>query len=220
MKISQIIEKSRKKNEELTGIVKIIRTISYYLTPPFIFLRIKANNITYLMIFTGIISSLLMLLGQPLYYALAFLFMLIHIELDFIDGNVARYFNQTSKKGVFLDSIGHLITNMLIWSCAGIGLFLLNENLIYIIIGFTIPLIQFGIHVLREEKNKLIESKATKTTKANSLVKEIYIFVFDYRLIWITFISLIGFLKEALIFFFVVTVIEGILKLRNLMKFH
>ena len=91
-----------------------LRRISLYLTRLLLNTPITANGVTYLMIITGIsISAVLQVPGMT-GLVLAFLLSQLQMLWDCCDGEIARWRNTLSPKGVFLDRVGHYLTESLI----------------------------------------------------------------------------------------------------------
>lgn len=91
-----------------------LRRISLYLTRILLKTPITANGVTYLMIATGVsISAALQISGVT---GLVFAFLLSQLQMlwDCCDGEIARWRNTQSPKGVFLDRLGHYLTESLI----------------------------------------------------------------------------------------------------------
>lgn len=113
-----------------------IRTISKYFT--FIFLKtsITANHITFLSIICGVLGSLFLMIGLPLYFFVGALFFHLGFILDCVDGEVARIKKQQSIKGIYLDTLGHYLVNPLRFIGLTIGLSKIYPSYIYLIIIF------------------------------------------------------------------------------------
>ena len=91
-----------------------LRRISLYLTKLLLKTSITANGITYLMIASGISISLALQINGWIGLILALLLSQIQMLCDCCDGEVARWRNTQSPKGVFLDRVGHYLTEALI----------------------------------------------------------------------------------------------------------
>ena len=91
-----------------------LRKMSPYLTRLLLKTPITANGVTYLMIFTGLsISAALQIPGMA-GLVLAFFLSQLQMLWDCCDGEVARWRNTQSPKGVFLDRVGHYLTESLL----------------------------------------------------------------------------------------------------------
>jgi len=91
-----------------------LRRISPYLTRVLLKTPITANGVTYLMIITGISISLALQVSGVTGIVLAFLFSQLQMLWDCCDGEIARWRETQSPKGVFLDRVGHYLTESFI----------------------------------------------------------------------------------------------------------
>ena len=91
-----------------------LRRISPYLTRALLKTPITANGVTYLMIITGISISLALQISGITGLVLAFLLSQLQMLWDCCDGEIARWRETQSPKGVFLDRVGHYLTESLI----------------------------------------------------------------------------------------------------------
>lgn len=91
-----------------------LRRISPYLTRILLKTPITANGVTWLMVATGMSAALALLIpGLPGAFLAALLGQL-QMLWDCSDGEVARWRQTTSPKGVFIDRVGHYTTEGLI----------------------------------------------------------------------------------------------------------
>jgi len=91
-----------------------LRRISLYLTKLLLKTPITANGVTYLMILTGVSISAALQISGITGLILAFLLSQLQMLWDCCDGEIARWRNTQSPKGVFLDRVGHYLTESLI----------------------------------------------------------------------------------------------------------
>lgn len=91
-----------------------LRRISPYLTRALLKTPISANGVTYLMIITGISISLALQISGITGLVLAFLLSQLQMLWDCCDGEIARWRETQSPKGVFLDRVGHYLTESFI----------------------------------------------------------------------------------------------------------
>ena len=111
------------------------RPISYVLTVPFLYLKIKPNTISFLSFFPSIIGFLLLGFGSTkcLQIIGAVLFMIWNF-MDGIDGNVARYTKQTSQLGTLWDATSGYLAMMLMYFAPGIAVMNVSET---VMLGFV-----------------------------------------------------------------------------------
>lgn len=112
--ISQPVSVTGRTNAEHWVADLYLRRISPYLTRILLKTPITANGVTYLMIFTGISVSAALLIPGYSGILLALLLTQLQMLWDCCDGEIARWRNTQSPKGVFLDRVGHYLTESLI----------------------------------------------------------------------------------------------------------
>lgn len=91
-----------------------LRQISPYLTKALLKTSITANGVTYLMIITGVSISAALQIPGIAGLALALFLSQLQMLFDCCDGEIARWRQTQSPKGVFLDRVGHYLTESLI----------------------------------------------------------------------------------------------------------
>jgi phosphatidylglycerophosphate synthase len=91
-----------------------LRKLSPYFTRLLLKTPITANGVTYLMIITGISISAALQIPGLFGLFLAFLLSQLQMLWDCCDGEIARWRDSQSPKGVFLDRVGHYLTESLI----------------------------------------------------------------------------------------------------------
>ena len=84
-----------------------LRDISPYLTRPLLRSGISANGVTWLMILSGALAAVAA--GWPTLAGAVLTVVLVQLQmlLDCCDGEVARWRQTLSPKGVYLDRVGH-----------------------------------------------------------------------------------------------------------------
>jgi phosphatidylglycerophosphate synthase len=87
-----------------------IRRFSPYLTRALIRTPITPNGVTWLMILAGVAAAGVLVLPGVLPAVAAFLLIQLQILLDCSDGELARWRGVKSVRGVYLDRIGHWLT--------------------------------------------------------------------------------------------------------------
>ncbi|KAB2351577.1 CDP-alcohol phosphatidyltransferase family protein [Actinomadura rudentiformis] len=108
--------KDRRNEEHWAGRL-YMRTLSPYFAWIFLRLGLSPNQLTYLMMLSGIVAGFVVSLPATgtaaLWTALGgALLIQIYLLLDCVDGEVARYLRQTSVAGVYLDRIGHYLSEV------------------------------------------------------------------------------------------------------------
>ena len=125
----------------------VCRFFSIYITRFLIPLGISANQVSLLMIITGILASCFFLSSSAVLFLLGALLLQLWYLLDNVDGEVARYrhFQRTGSmvidkkdsllEGMYYDMINHYIVNLLVPTTIGFGLFRLSGSEFYILLG-------------------------------------------------------------------------------------
>lgn len=98
------------------------RKISPYLTRIFLRTPITANGVTWLMIIVGASIGPALLIQGWVGIALALFLSQLQMLIDCCDGEVARWRETKSPKGIFLDKLGHYLAEGLIPICFGLRL--------------------------------------------------------------------------------------------------
>ncbi|MFC4560594.1 CDP-alcohol phosphatidyltransferase family protein [Nocardiopsis mangrovi] len=99
-------------NEEHWAGRLYMRDISPYVSAAFIRLGVAPNPITYLMMAFGVLSGVVLAFGDLWSALLALVLIQIYLLLDCSDGEVARYTGRTSVAGIYLDRIGHYLSEI------------------------------------------------------------------------------------------------------------
>jgi len=112
--ISQPISVTGRSNAEHWVADLYLRRLSPYLTRLLLKTPITANGVTYLMILTGVSISGALLIPGTAGILLALFLSQLQMLWDCCDGEIARWRETQSPKGVFLDRVGHYLTESLI----------------------------------------------------------------------------------------------------------
>jgi phosphatidylglycerophosphate synthase len=97
-----------------------IRRASPYLTRRLIPTRLTPNAVTWLMIVVGVAAAVLLAIPSVLAALGAVLLIQLQILLDCSDGELARWRQQFSPVGIYLDRLGHYLTETLFPIALGI----------------------------------------------------------------------------------------------------
>jgi len=164
-----------KENKNYGYVFHALRYLSYWMSIPFVYLPFSPNQITLIAnIFQSIsiffiiyLDGYMKLIGVLLYF--------VGDILDFVDGNIARYRKQTSKKGVFYDQIGHVILGPLFFLAITLSAYNNTNEIIYmymsIIVAMFVPLMSYQISVsptyfnidsIKSSADTLIESSQNR----------------------------------------------------------
>jgi len=97
----------RKAKTWFWGHITFIHNPSIYLTYVLIKTKITANQITVIMTLCGIVGSVLLFIPNFWIKMLAFVFLYLNQILDSVDGEIARYQNKRSLRGIYVDDLQH-----------------------------------------------------------------------------------------------------------------
>ncbi|PKL49856.1 MAG: hypothetical protein CVV39_02195 [Planctomycetes bacterium HGW-Planctomycetes-1] len=103
-----------------------VRRVSIYFTMFFLCTPVSANRITLLAIFMGIIAGGFLSIGGYANGLIGVLFLQLFLIFDCADGEIARYKNQGSLRGKYLDLIANDIVLVAIF--LGLSIRMLNSN--------------------------------------------------------------------------------------------
>ena len=150
-----------------------LRKLSPYVTRLLLKTPITANGVTYLMIITGV--SISAALQIPGFFGLFVAFLLSQLQMlwDCCDGEIARWRETQSPKGVFLDRVGHYLTESLIpialaWRLGEEGYELLFLGALISILILLNKGFNDAVHVARAYASlpKLADSKSVGEAKS------------------------------------------------------
>ncbi|WP_345677194.1 CDP-alcohol phosphatidyltransferase family protein [Yinghuangia aomiensis] len=97
-----------------------MRQISLQITRRVVGTRITPNQLTYLMIVAGIAAGAALTIPGLAGPVLAAVLIQVYLLLDCVDGEVARWRRQTSVTGVYLDRVGHYLSEAALLVGAGL----------------------------------------------------------------------------------------------------
>ncbi len=110
----------------------VTRPLSFFLTSFLLKTSVTANSVTIFSLFICILSCFYLCIGTYQSFILGALFYNFFLILDSVDGNIARYKNQSSNQGTLLDALVGDMINVLILPSICVGL--INSNKLNIII--------------------------------------------------------------------------------------
>lgn len=88
------------------------RHISPYFTWAFVRTGVTPNQVTVVMVVCGVLAGVVLAFGGLWSAVLAAVLIQLYLILDCSDGEVARYTGRTSIAGVYLDRIGHYLSEL------------------------------------------------------------------------------------------------------------
>ena len=106
---------------------------SVYITKILLYTPITANQVTFVMLVFGIVGSIFLFNG---FFITGLLLLHLAVLLDNVDGEIARYKNEKSMMGKYLDGVYHVIVPQLMLFGYAYGIYNLYPNKLLIIFGF------------------------------------------------------------------------------------
>ena len=97
-----------------------MRRISSRVTRHLIDAPVSPNQLTWLMMLTGVLGGAALLIPGLTGAVLAALLIQAYLGLDCVDGELARWRKQTSTTGVYLDRVGHYLSEAALLTGAGL----------------------------------------------------------------------------------------------------
>ena len=131
-----------------------VRRFSPYATKLFLRLGLSPNAVTWLFIATGLAAAAVLSLGGVAAAAGAFGLIQLQILLDCSDGEVARWQRRFSVRGIYLDRIGHYLTETALPIALGIAV---DEVVLGLVVAILVLLIKSEtalVHLARAEAGK------------------------------------------------------------------
>jgi phosphatidylglycerophosphate synthase len=124
-----------KPEEKINIRIDILRNLSIPFLKMFLVIPITPNQITVFNILLTFIRFFLFASGNAFNILFGALLILFSEILDVIDGQIARYKNLCSLKGIFLDKVYHDFNYLSIYSGIGFGIYRNTLNIHYLFLG-------------------------------------------------------------------------------------
>ncbi len=172
--------------------------------------KISPNQITLIGILFGLFGGLIFFFTNNIALNLiAFIFIILYLIFDFVDGDIARYKNQLSQTGYFLDIFGDKLIMIFMLAIMYLKTFNSFEeiNLINLILLFTPVFFQFNLVIFNFMKLKNPNFLKKKNEDNTNLIINTYRSLFFPTHINIIFLLSLGlFFKIYLIIFYFITI--------------
>ena len=151
-----------------------IRRLSPYATRVFLRLGLSPDAVTWLFIVTGVGAAALLCLDGVLPVVGAVLLIQLQILLDCSDGEVARWLGRSSPRGVYLDRIGHYLTEAGLPIALGVRTDELALGLVLAVLVLLIKSETALVHVARAESGKPpVEDREQVATPRGGLLRSL-----------------------------------------------
>jgi phosphatidylglycerophosphate synthase len=131
-----------------------LRQLSPYATRIFLRLGLSPDAVTWLFVFTGVAAAGLLAVDGILPVVGAVVLIQLQILLDCSDGEVARWQGRSSPRGIYLDRIGHYLTEAGLPIALGVRTDELTLGLVLAVLVLLIKSETALVHVARAESGK------------------------------------------------------------------
>ncbi len=131
-----------------------IRRLSPYATRLFLRLGLSPDAVTWLFVLTGVAAAAVLSFDGLLPAIGAVLLIQLQILLDCSDGEVARWQGRSSPRGIYLDRIGHYVTEAALPIALGIRADDVTLGLVLAVLVLLIKSETALVHVARAESGK------------------------------------------------------------------
>ncbi|MFD6951916.1 transferase [Nocardiopsis sp. TSRI0078] len=148
--------KERTNEEHWAGRL-YMRDLSPYLTTLFVRLGVPPNPITYLMMVFGVLAGVVVAFGGLWSAIVAALFVQVYLLLDCSDGEVARYTGRTSVAGIYLDRIGHYVSEIALLIGLGVRAQGEWEAGGWVVLGMAAAI---GVALIKAETDNVVVARA------------------------------------------------------------
>ncbi|MEV2274153.1 CDP-alcohol phosphatidyltransferase family protein [Nocardiopsis sp. NPDC049922] len=144
-------------NEEHWAGRYYMRDVSPYLSTLFVRLGVPPNPITYLMMVFGVLAGVVVAFGGLWSAVLAAVLVQVYLLLDCSDGEVARYTGRTSVAGIYLDRIGHYVSEIALLIGLGVRAQGGFEPGGWVILGMAAAI---GVALIKAETDNVVVARA------------------------------------------------------------
>src|SRR3954447_13215498 len=150
-----------------------IRRASPYLTQRLIPTPLTPNAVTWLMIAVGVLAAVLLAIPGILTAAGAVVLIQLQILLDCSDGELARWRRQFSPVGIYLDRVGHYLTETLFPIALGIKAGEVTLGLIAALLALAVRMESALVAVARLESGagRVEDTAATAAPRSSLLAR-------------------------------------------------
>ena len=207
------------------------RRLSPFFVNIFLNLKIKPNTVTVYMIIAGIIGAILFAFDNIWFKFTGYIFMLLWLILDCVDGEVARITKVFSKFGEELDYIAHIINHPIFNIALLISLIQLNKYNIMFVSMVSIILISSNLVSRNLLSMYTIFELKVKSKKVISNKRKLYRVIISYLIGVLTqypnfvlifpilyFVDVLIGTSMSLIYFLVVTTSSFLITARSAIK--
>ncbi len=157
---------SPRKAQDTWWGLNFARRISIYMTVFFVRTGVHAMGVTTVFLLCGIASAAFFALGGRLNFFIGALLLQLWYILDHVDGEVARYFEESSLTGVYYDEVVHYIVHPAVLFGIGFGLLRTTGSRLLLLLGAAAALGIVLLSVIMDLKKVVIlEHRASSGTE-------------------------------------------------------
>lgn len=202
--LKEVKSKTKREDQESNDSLHWFSSkFSSYFSWIFINLKLTADQVTIIFFVLGTLGAMSLLYNTYASVFISYLLYRLHIIVDMADGDVARYNNKFSIRGVYWDSMAHSVINPLFFIN---GCLLLYQRFDQIYFLYISPFICLIISLFMSTKNNYLKAKHLNNEPKNNKRKEDY----NYKQKIILFISLIFSIEGFIPFLFISILIDNI----------
>ena len=127
---------SKKVKVQTFPYVKFLRFFSIYFVKLGLLVRMTPNQMTFVSMLSAIIAGVFYSFASPVYWLIGSIFLILFSILDCADGEMARYYKQSSPIGRYFDLWVHGVEASSVFLGTTIGLYRLTGNVYVFALGF------------------------------------------------------------------------------------
>ena len=165
----KVLPESKRLSEKPNIVLsKIVRPLCIYATLPFLNTNIKPTTITKFSVLSSVIGFFFLAFGKNMWTSLlGWFFFFVWVILDGVDGDLARYNNQTSLHGEVWDSFGGYAAMALTYFGVGIAAFYDNNRFVlcepycFLILGGATSIMSIFPRLMMHKKRETYGSKVS-----------------------------------------------------------
>lgn len=188
----------------------LIRSISIYFTKLFLEIGISANQATSFSLIIGIIGGLFFIFPDPRYWFIGIALLGVHMILDRVDGEIARFNKTASLEGTLWDKLAKLCVRLCTLICVSFGVYNTLHSIYPILVGFV------GVMALYLSTNAILlpypilyakgllsgatsSAQTAKSQEQTNIIVRYGRLLFDFPLIWLLGLLLCSVIVDSFI---------------------
>lgn len=214
--LRKICQSTARKDKSNWYMLYVSRFFSIFLTRFLLPTKVTANQVSFAMIFFGILSCVLFIFPNKTVFFFASLLLQFWYILDCMDGEVARYRHfqttgsvvidkrQSSLTGMYYDMINHYIVNLLVPTTISLGLFRQTPHFYILLLGLIAGLGQVLMLAMYDCKTRttlshlkkfgvihIVKEKTEKTDQKQRSFAHVLFMILHYIMTYPTVMNLV-----------------------------